>query len=401
MARVGSNTSNTTVSSETASSSFSDSAVSAIVEERIQRGVYARGSRVPAERILAEELGVSRRFVRLAYSRLIEQGLLEKSHYRRPFVAFPGGAHQLTQTATPTRAATTTSSLPTSQTIAAIIPSHPKFAGGLSIVAGIHKVLADMESPYRLTFLDTFHQDRAEVLRREARAIESAVEAGVAGLIWWYYSDEETVERIVSQHPDTTFVFVDRYPRNIHCDFTGIDDEESSRAAVEYLIGLNHRRIAHLMDPGSYSTILERAQGYRTAHLANGIPVNDDLIWHLDWDERRMEKAFEHFYALPDPPTALFTSNDFIAYEFIEVAQSHGVKVPDQLSVLGHGNIDRYTPREFLTTVDQPFEMIGRSAAKLLLKRLENRSKLSSTYQQVILPAPLILRNSCRELKNK
>ncbi|MBC8134299.1 MAG: GntR family transcriptional regulator [Fibrella sp.] len=399
MARVGSNTSSIPAPPETTASSFSDSAVSAIVEERIERGVYALGSRVPAERILAEELGVSRRFVRLAYSRLIERGLLEKSHYRRPFVAFSGGAaRQLTQTGAPTRPTDSENGPPTSQTIAAIIPSHPKFAGGLSIIAGIHKVLADMESPYRLTFLDTFHQDRAEVLRREARAIESAVEAGVAGLIWWYYSDEEAVEKIVRQHPDTTFVFVDRYPRNIHCDFTGIDDEESSRTAVEYLIDLNHSRIAHLMDPGNYSTILERAQGYRTAHATRGMPVSDDLIWHLDWDTRRMEKAFEHFYSLPDPPTALFTSNDFIAYEFIEVAEAHGIKVPDQLSVLGHGNIDRYTPREFLTTVDQPFEMIGRSAAKLLLKRLENRSKLSGTYQQVILPAPLILRDSCREL---
>ena len=398
MARVVSDSTNTNIVPETTSSSFSDSAVSAIVEERIQRGIYARGSRVPAERILAEELGVSRRFVRLAYSRLIEQGLLEKSHYRRPFVSFPGGAHQLTQTSTPAIPTNTASKVSTSQTIAAIIPSHPKFAGGLSIVAGIHKVLADMESPYRLTFLDTFHQDRAEVLRREARAIESAVDAGVAGLIWWYYSDEETVEQIVRQHPDTTFVFVDRYPGNIHCDFTGIDDEESSREAVEYLIGLNHRRIAHLMDPGNYSTIRERAQGYRTAHVSHGLSISDDLIWHLDWDERRMEKAFDHFFSLPDPPTALFTSNDFIAYEFIEVAEARGIKVPDQLSVLGHGNIDRYTPREFLTTVDQPFEMIGRSAAKLLLKRLENRSKLSSTYQQVILPAPLVIRNSCRKL---
>jgi DNA-binding LacI/PurR family transcriptional regulator len=379
---------------EPATTRFSESAVSAIVEERIQRGIYAPGSRLPAERTLAEELGVSRRFVRLAYSRLIEQGLLEKSHYRRPSVVFSGSAPRIA----PGSAPPLPSGSVASQTIAAVLPSHPTFPGGLSIVAGIHKVLAERESPFRLTFLDTFHADRQEVLKREAKAVQTVRQEGYAGLIWWYYSDEETVLNVLRANPQTATVFIDRHPQNVHCDFAGIDDLESSRLAVEYLLDLHHTRIAHLMDPGNYSTIVERAQGYRAAHTARGLPVVEERIVHLDWAADRMERAFDRLFSLREPPTALFTSNDFIAYEFIKVAEARGVRVPDDLSVVGHGNIDRYAPREFLTTVDQPFELIGRAAAKLLLKRLDGNSAALQTYQHVILQAPLIVRSSSRRL---
>ena len=382
------------IMTDRATADLAESAVAAIIEERIKNGIYVPGGRMPAERALAEEFGVSRRFARMAYARLIEQGLLEKSHYRTPFVAFPSKASSAdrmngTLAAEPPKAV---------QTIAALLPSNPVFPGGLSIVSGIHKVLADTESPHRLTFLDTFHKDRPEVLRREAQAVHSALESGAVGLIWWTYCDDDAVKEIMRRHPETPIVFIDRHPRGLHCDFVGIDDVESSRMAVDYLIDLGHTRIAHLMDPGNYSTILERAQGYRAAHHARGLPVSEEMIVHLDWDERRMERAFEHLYSQPEPPTALFTSNDFIAHEFIQVAEANGVRVFEDLSVVGHGNIDRYTPRGFLTSVEQPFEMIGRAAAKLMLRRLESGAESPRSYQQVILSAPLVIRTSCRSL---
>lgn len=376
------------------SQDLSESAIAAIIEDRIKRGIYAPGSRVPAERNLAEEFGVSRRFVRLAYTLLIDQGLLEKSHYRRPVVPFDATAHWQ-QSGMHQGEVSGESGL---ATIAAVLPSHPVFPGGLSIVAGIHRVLTDLESNYRLTLHDTFHKDRPEVLRREARAIASILDDDVAGLIWWYYSDEAVVEKVLRERPDVPVVFIDRHPEKANCDFTGIDDVESSRLAVEYLIDLGHTRIAHLMDPGNYSTILERAAGYREAHMARGLRVDESLIVHLDWREQRMAQAFDHLFSQKNPPTALFASNDFIAHEFINEAESRGLKIPDDLSVVGHGNIDRYTPRQFLTTVDQPFEMIGKTAAKLLLKRLEDRGGLAGTFQHVILQAPLIVRKSTRAL---
>ena len=380
---------------DTATAGYSESAVVAIIVQRIKDGTYAPGGRLPSERALAEEFSISRRFARMALAQLVEQGFLEKSHYRRPFVAFSGTETLLERApGKPSRDQVTPI-----RTIAAVVPSSPVFPGGLEIVSGIHKVLADTESQCRLTFLDTFHKDRPEVLRREAQAIRSVLDGGAVGLLWWFYADEDAVRDIVAEHPDISIIFIDRYPRGIACDFVGIDDLESSRTAVEYLMDLGHTRIAHLMDPGSYSTILERAEGYRTAHALRGMDVSEELVVHLNWDEDRMEQAFRQLFSLSQPPTALFTSNDFIAHEFIKIAESHGIRVPQDLSVIGHGNIDRYTPRGFLTSMEQPFEMIGRAAAKLLLKRLSSeRTASSSGHQQIILQAPIVVRESCRRL---
>jgi len=66
------------------------------------------------------------------------------------------------------------------------------------------------------------------------------------------------------------------------------------------------------------------------------------------------------------------------------------------LSVIGHGNIDRYAPQGFLTSIEQPFEMMGQAATRLMLKRLASSPSSPRSYQQVILPAP-----SCSEAHAK
>jgi GntR family transcriptional regulator, arabinose operon transcriptional repressor len=373
---------------------LSEHAVAAILEERIKSGVYGPGARIPSERALADELGASRRFIRMAFELLVKRGIMEKSHYRRPFVSLRSDAKAEISFSNGLDPSQQTSN----QTIAAILPSHPMFPGGLSIVAGIHKALAQSESPYRLTFIDTFHEVRSEVLRIETNAIKSLSQNGANGVIWWSYSEDQQIEEVIRQNADVPIVFIDRHPNSVDSDFVGIDDVESSRMAVEYLFSLNHKRIAHLMDPGDYSTILERAEGYRQAHISHGIPACDDLIYHLGWSKNRIQEAFDHLYSLDSPPTALFTSNDFIAYEFIDHAETNGIRIPDDLSVIGHGNIDRYAAREFLTSVDQPFEQIGKAAAKLLLKRLASQSAASRSYQHIIMPAPLVPRRSSSRL---
>lgn len=375
---------------------LSETAVLHMVRERIESGYYAPGIRLPAERALASEFGVSRGVVRNVYAHLTTLGLIEQSHYHRPHIP-------LRPVAAPPIATVVEDRPVQVQTIAAILPSDPSFPGGLSVVAGIHRVLADLDSPYRLTYVDTYHKDRPQLLRLEAQALTSAIEDKVSGIILWYFSPEEEIVEILDAHPDLPVVFIDRYPLSIDCDFAGLDDVESSKGAVEYLIESGHTRIAHLMDPGTFSTIDQRAQGYREAFAARGLAVPEDLMFHLEWspDDAKVtntDAAFDYLFGLDNPPTAVFTSNDYIAHRFIKVAQSRGVRVPDDVSVVGHGNTDRYAQNSFLTSVDQPFEAIGRSAAKLLLKRIGSSGRRHS-FQRIILPAALVERESCRSLR--
>lgn len=380
---------------------LSDAAVAAIIGERIKHGLYPPGCRVPPERVLAAELGVSRRFIRMAYDRLTADGVIEKRHHRRPIVPLPrsglgaGAGLVAVNGRFVFRPVEGESPQTQMKTIAAVLPSHPVCPGGLAMIAGIHRVLTDFDSHYRMQLYDTYHASRSEVLRLEAKALNAIVDLpNVEGLIWWCYSDDADIAAFLRDRPEIAPVFIDRRPGCASVDFVGIDDVESSRAAVEHLFDLGHRRIAHMMDPGRYSTIVDRAAGYREAHIGRGVPVDPDLMISLDWSKERMERTLDHLYRLPNPPTAVFASNDFIAYEMVAAAEARGICVPKGLSVMGHGNIDQFTPRQFLSTVEQPFELIGRTAARLLLRRLNGLPSPEDSTQHIILQAPLILRQS-------
>jgi len=372
--------------------------LAAILTERIRRGMYRPGCHVAPERVLAAEFGVSRRYVRLAYNRLVRDGLIERNHHQRPFVPLKPGQSDVPSIGgafgtSGNRHVQVASSV---KTIAAVLPFHPVRPGGLAIVAGIHRVLADCDSHYRVRLYDTYDVKREEVLLKETKALAAvAGQPNVEGLIYWCYNDDDLIAGFMRECPHINTIFIDRRPSFGNLDFVGIDDIESSRAAVESLFDLGHVRIAHVMDPGKYSTIIERSAGYREAHIARGVPVDTDLVVGLDWSADRIETSLDHLFSLDRPPTAVFASNDFIAYEFIAAAESRGIGVPRDLSVVGHGNIDQFTPRQFLSTVEQPFELIGHNAARLLLQRLQAPPQFESSSRHIILQAPLILRKSC------
>jgi DNA-binding LacI/PurR family transcriptional regulator len=149
------------------------------------------------------------------------------------------------------------------------------------------------------------------------------------------------------------------------------------------------------MDVGDYSTIVGRAAGYRDAIRAAGLDVDPDLIIERDWLPKGGERALDHLLSLHEVPTAIFATNDYIAYSLIDAAEARGIVVPRDLSVVGHGNLDQFSPRKFLTSVDQPFESIGRKAARLLMHRLSQSSRPTSSTQHIIIETPLLVRKSC------
>src|SRR3569833_828133 len=204
---------------------LSETAVLSMVRERIETGYYPPGVRLPAERALATEFGVSRGVIRNVYSTLTTLGLIEQSHYHRPHIP-------LKSTGAPTPPSTPADAVQV-QTIAAILPSDPSFPGGLSGVAGIHRVLTEFDSPYRLTYIDTYHTDRPQLLRLEAQDLRSAIDDNISRIILWNISPEEDIVEILDDHPNLPIVFIDRYPASIDCDFAGLDDVESSKGAVE------------------------------------------------------------------------------------------------------------------------------------------------------------------------
>lgn len=139
-------------------------------------------------------------------------------------------------------------------------------------------------------------------------------------------------------------------------------------AATRHLLDLGHRRIAMLSGPLQWPCCRARLDGYRAAMDAAGVPVDPELV--------RISRLYveggladgRELLDLPDPPTAIFTANDLQAFGVYEAARQAGVRIPDELSVVGFDDLSftRWSGPP-MTTVRQPLERMGATAARMII----------------------------------
>lgn len=171
-----------------------------------------------------------------------------------------------------------------------------------------------------------------------------------------------------------------------------IDNEAGAREATQHLIGLGHRRIAHI--GGSLGTTVtpKRFRGYATALAAAGLAAPPEFVRHGSFTIATGVEHMAALLALPDRPTAVFCGSDEIAMGAIRAARQAGLRVPQDLSVIGFDNIyfaAIYDPP--LTTIDQPARRLGFEAMRLLADRLAG---VATPKHGVTVPYELILRDS-------
>ncbi|SEM93391.1 LacI family DNA-binding transcriptional regulator [Nonomuraea pusilla] len=155
------------------------------------------------------------------------------------------------------------------------------------------------------------------------------------------------------------------------------DDVMGARLVVDHLVGLGHTRIAHITHleraraQGLPHTV--RAEGYRQAMRAHGLA--DDVLATSFTEEGGFEGARE-LLARDDRPTAIFAGADIAALGVLRAADEAGLSVPEDLSVAGYDNIGIASLKRIsLTSVDQDGHVIGATAARLLVERIEGRSR--------------------------
>lgn len=202
-------------------------------------------------------------------------------------------------------------------------------------------------------------------------------------------------------------VLAHRRIEGLAADYAGMDDVSSGYAACEYLIALGHKRIGFAADASDPVPARERRLGYETALRRSGIAAcpQVDAIAPIATlaPPIRVQDAVGHAVSairqLAEPPTAIVASSDMLAYHLINELSRAGVAVPYSLSVVGFGDIDRFSPRRaFLTTLGTAYETMGERAAHLLLSLLDDRrlhDDSAATYRTVLIKAPLIQRGSC------
>ena len=152
-----------------------------------------------------------------------------------------------------------------------------------------------------------------------------------------------------------------------------IDDVAGGELATQHLLDLGHRRIALIGDTPPefrFGWRRDRTIGYRQALAAAGVPVRGELIREGTNSRHRAARIADALLRLPDRPTAIFAASDTQALGALEAARELGIRVPDELSVIGFDDID-IASYAGLTTVRQPLFESGRRGAELLLHALQ------------------------------
>ncbi|WP_231495967.1 LacI family DNA-binding transcriptional regulator [Cellulomonas sp. HZM] len=141
-------------------------------------------------------------------------------------------------------------------------------------------------------------------------------------------------------------------------------------SATEHLLALGHRRIGIITGPADLACARDRLDGYRSALQRAGIPLDEELVRYGDFLQGGGEAGAAHLLALPEPPTAIFAGSDQQAAGVYDVARARGLRVPEDLSVVGFDDTEVCEwvwPR--LTTVRQPLFEMAATATRMLLQR--------------------------------
>lgn len=218
---------------------------------------------------------------------------------------------------------------------------------------------------------------------------------GVDGIIVIQSFGEDFIS---SNGPLIPAVYIDRptdKPGSVHSD-----NKHGSKLAVDYLVELGHTKIAHIMgDQGNYAGV-QRAEGFKEAMKKHEKPVREEYMVNGGfYSYTGGREAMVRLLSLPDRPTAVVVAGDEMAIGAIKVIKEAGLKVPEDISVIGFDDIS--TAQHIdppLTTIRQDKELIGQQAAIMLLDKINGKMEVNDEQSKII-PVQLIKRSSCISLR--
>jgi LacI family transcriptional regulator len=185
-------------------------------------------------------------------------------------------------------------------------------------------------------------------------------------------------------------------PASNHTFSTVCADNESGGAlAAQYLLGLGHRKIAHLTGPRQHGNLSDRTRGFVRALQSAENPVQP-IVRHgkfnFDGGTELTRKLLDEH---PDV-TAIFAANDVMAFGVVQAALDRGLRIPEDLSLIGFDNIEfSVIVNPPLTTIHQPKYEMGYAAVDILLRLAHNKGKQMPEHRR--LGVELIERQSCRQ----
>ncbi len=352
------------------------------IRTRIARREWLADTQLPTEAELEVMLRVSRVTIRQALSAAVEEGLIVRLAGKGTFVS----GKEIS-----------TSMAKTEGFIGYIVP-HLSSSFNVQILLGVESILRDRG--YHLIFCNSEGD-----LSKENQLIQNLEIDKMAGYIVqpvYAQSNDRTLFNVVSK--GTRVVFIDRNIPGVQADSVMSNHFEGGRQVVRHLIDQGYKNIAYLArEPIQLPSIAERLHGYQIA-MADfdlkprapfivGGPIELGYLQDQNSStlhENLVVEKIATFLREAERPEAIVAMNDLVAMLVLEAAEQVGLRIPDDLGVVGFDDLDCADARDLTTMAQRPFE-IGSEAARLLLKRIHSDSE---AIQQVLLPTQLIIRGS-------
>ncbi|MBS3787012.1 LacI family DNA-binding transcriptional regulator [Candidatus Bipolaricaulota bacterium] len=282
-----------------------------------------------------------------------------------------------------------------------------RFAKGLrsSKTSTLGVIVADILNPFFSALLKGIEksaredgysiivQDTDEKYENEQSAIQTALAEQVDGLL---ISPVQTNDQTIMdlRNSDLPFVLLGRHFDDLETHYVVTDDVKGAKTAVNHLIEKGHERIALINGPSHISSSKERLRGYRQAMKNHGLSINESFILE---DNVMIEHGYEtakNLLAKTPSPTAVLCYSDFVALGVIKAARDEGLKISDDLAVVGYDDIFFATCLEVpLTTVRIPKKKMGKKAFKTL-KTLIGHEENVTELQKIKLETELVSRQS-------
>jgi LacI family transcriptional regulator len=256
------------------------------------------------------------------------------------------------------------------------------------LVAGMNDVMR--EADYGMLFW------LAQVASHHDKLMSKIRGRVVDGVIFASLTENHPLFTYLTEIP-VPFVSIDKPVRHANAfNYVSVDNIHAAETATEHLIRLGRTRIAHITGNMDISDAQERLQGYKNALKRAGYPVESTLIAEGRF---RIEAGYQLMQTLLQyRPDALFAAGDTIAQGALRAIQESGLRVPEDIAVVGFDDIDvALLTYPTLTTIRQPVQEKGAAAARLLIDIVEGRIEAP---QHIMLPTELIIRDSCGGLRS-
>lgn len=239
---------------------------------------------------------------------------------------------------------------------------------------------------YSVIFCNTDNNKQAEI-----EAIELLKSKRVDGIILSLsISNKSQLEKL--ENDKIPVVQIDRNIPGSKISSVLINNFLSAYKATMYLIKLGHTKIAHITGEMETNTARERLFGYKKALQEAEIEYRVEWVLQGDYSKESGFQQTNELLLMKEKPTAIFAANDLMALGAYEASFHYRLNIPDDISIIGHDNIDMAELiRPGLTTIAQPKYKLGELATQILIDEIEGRS---NERQEIILNPELIIRKS-------